>query len=79
MTDQEILDGFKAMTERTTGAVTALKLVIRSLQAQPGYDHRRFLRRLATLQVVGETEPGAPAFQEEFQATLECFGKPVGR
>lgn len=74
MTDDEINDGLRKVTEYFTGITSALSLVIRGLQAQPGYDHQVFLRYLAAFQVTGEKmADGSEIRDRALQETLEQF------
>ena len=76
MTDEEIESNNAKMVHYFSGVTAALSVVIQALQAQPGYDHRKFLDYLATYQVVGErTGTEAPVRDSAYQDTLSLFAK----
>ena len=75
MTDDEIEANNEKIILYFTGITTALTTVIQALQAQPGYDHQKFLTYLATYQVVGERMGSeAPSVRDKsYQDTLARF------
>ena len=77
MNDDEIESEHKKIIDHFTGVTTALIQVIQGLQAQPGFDHQRFLANLAVYQVSGEQpETSVPAvFHKAHQDTLASFSK----
>ena len=77
MSDDEIEANNEQIMQYFTGVTAALQLVIQALQAQPGYDHHKFLTYLATYQVVGERmEKSVPSVRDKsYQDTLALFAK----
>lgn len=77
MTDDEIEAEHKQIIDHFTGVTTALLQVIQGLQAQPGYDHSKFLTYLAAYQVSGERRENSvqAVFHKAHQDTLASFAK----
>lgn len=73
MTDAEIIELSKAVASQSAASVTALVFVIRSLQAQPGFDHPAFVRTLAALAVGAEGLWADESQREVFEATIRQF------
>ena len=77
MSDDEIEAEHKHIIDHFTGITTALTQVIHALQAQSGYDHKRFEAHLSIYQVSGEQKEmsGRPVFDKAYQDTLASFAK----
>ena len=77
MNDDEIEAAHKQIIDHFTGITTALTQVIHGLQAQPGYNHQRFLAHLSIYQVSGEQKEKSdrPVFDKAHQDTLASFAK----